>query len=139
MGTISFKATRYWKKRLHGNLFDSSSSDDEEDPEITSITPKKFTDDNQHIAQYSETSDEGDSLSYGNEDTRTPSNMGTDKQMEDIDVAGSDEDSVATIPAETVLDSRSNTVYYWKIEHTSLMEKFEDRFNKEVHIPIMKQ
>ena len=49
----------------------------------------------------------------------------------------SDEDSVATIPAETVLDS--NTVYDWKIEHTGLMEKLEDRFNKEVHIPIMKQ
>ena len=88
VGTISFKATRYYKKWLHGNLFDSSSSEDEEDPEITSSTVKKFTDDNQHIAQYSETSDEGDSLSYGNEGTRTPSNMETDKQMEDIGVVG---------------------------------------------------
>ena len=38
---------------------------------------------------------------------------------------------------ETVLDS--NTVYDWKIEHTGSMKKCEDRFNKEVHIPMAKQ
>ena len=72
VGTISFKATRYCKKPLYGNIFDSSSSEDENDPENASVTTKRITDDSQHIAQYSEKSDEGDSLSYGNEDTRTP-------------------------------------------------------------------
>ena len=43
----------------------------------------KFTDDYM-IAQYNETSTEGDSSSYGNEDTRTPSKMGNDKKMEEI-------------------------------------------------------
>ena len=93
---ISFKATRCYKKPPYGNLFDSSSSEDEHNPEITSDTLKKYADDNQHIAQYGETSNEGDCLSYGNEDTRTPSNMGTNKQMEDIVVAGSEEDSRET-------------------------------------------
>ena len=63
--------------------------------------------------------------------------MGSDKQMEEIVVAGSAEDSGAIILAETVLDS--NTIYDWKIQHTGLMKKLEDRFNKEVHIPIAKQ
>ena len=63
--------------------------------------------------------------------------MGTDKQMDDIVAAGSEEDSGATITTETVLDS--NTVYDWKVEHTDLVKKLEDRFNKEVHIPIAKQ
>ena len=112
VGNISFKATRYYIKLLYGNLFDSSSSKDEDGSEITSVTLTKFTDGNQHIAQYSETSDEGDSSSYGNEDTTTLSNMGTDKQMEDIVVAGSEEDSGATVPAEAELDS--NTAYEWK-------------------------
>ena len=97
----------------------------------------KFTDDKQDIDQYSETSTEGDSSSYGNEDTRTPSSMGNDKLMEEIVVPGGDEDSVATIPAETVLDS--NTAYDWKVAHSGLMQKLEDWFNKEVHIPIAKQ
>ena len=137
VGNISFKATRFHKTLLYGNLFDSSSSEDESDPEITSVTLTKFTDDNQDIAQYSETSDEGDSSSYCTEDTRTPSNMGTNKQMEDIVVAESDKDSGGTIPAETVLDS--NTADDWKVEHTGSMEKLEDQFNKEVHIPFAKQ
>ena len=50
--------------------------------------------------------------------------MGTDKQMEEIVVAGREEDLGATIPAETVLDS--NTVYDWKIQHTGSMKKLED-------------
>ena len=137
VGNISFKATRYNKKPLYGNLFDSSSSEDEDDPEITTVTLTIFTDDNQHIAQYNETSNEGDSLRCGNEDTRAPSNLGIDNQMEDIVVAGSAEDSGATIPAETVLGS--SAAYDWKVEHTCSMEKLEDWFNKEVHIPTMKQ
>ena len=78
---ISFKPARYYRKPLYGSLLDSSSS---EDDEIASVTAKNIEDDNQHIAQSAETSDDGDSLSYGSEDTRTSSNMGTDKQMEAI-------------------------------------------------------
>ena len=137
MGTISFKPARYYRKPLYGNLFDSSSHEDEDDPEIASVTVKNIEGDNQHIPQSAETSGDGDSLSFGLEVTRTPSNMRTDKQMEAIMVAGSEEDSGATIPAETVLDS--STVYNWKLEHTGLMKKLEDKFNKEVHIPITKQ
>ena len=96
----------------------------------------KFMDHKQDIAQYSETSTEGDSSSHGN-DARTPSNMGNDKPMEEIVEPGGDKDSEATIPAETVLDS--NTAYDWKVAHTGLMQKLKDQFNKEVHIPIMKQ
>ena len=57
--------------------------------------------------------------------------------MEEIVVPGGDKDSGATIPAETVQDS--NTAYDWKVPHTGSMQKREDQFNKEVHIPIMKQ
>ena len=98
---------------------------------------KNFEDENLHIEHHSETHDDGNSLSYGNEDTKMPSNMGTDKQMEEIVVQGSEEDSGATIPAETVLDS--HTVYDWEIQHTGSMKKLEDRFNEEVYIPTAKQ
>ena len=40
MGTISFKPASYYRKPLYGNLFDSSSSEDEDDPEIASVTAK---------------------------------------------------------------------------------------------------
>ena len=33
----------------------------------------------------------------------------------------------------------SNTADDWKVVHTALMEKLEDWFNKEVHIPIAMQ
>ena len=33
----------------------------------------------------------------------------------------------------------ANTADDWKVEYTGSMEKLEDQFNKEVHIPIMKQ
>ena len=88
------------------------------------------------IAQRSETSSEGDSSSYGNEETRTPSNMGNDKLMEVIVLPGGDKDSGATIPAETVLDSTTGDD--WKVPHAGLMQKTEDCFNEEAHTLIMK-
>ena len=88
MGTISFKPARYYRKLLYGNLFDNSSSEDEYDPTIASVTAKNIEDDNQHIAQYGETSDDGDSSSSGLEDSRTKPNMGTDKQMEEMKTLG---------------------------------------------------
>ena len=104
------------------------SSEDEDDPAITSVIPMKFTDDYQVIAQYSETSTEGDSSSYDNEETRTPSHMGNDRPTEEIVVPGGDDDSGATIPAETVLDS--TTADEWKVAHTTLMQKLEDQFDQ---------
>ena len=121
----------------YGNIFDSSSSEDEDDPEVESVAAKNIDDDNQHTAQSGDTSNDADSLSYGNEDTRTTSNMGTHKHMEEIVLGESEEESGATILVETVLDC--NTEYDWKIQHRGLMKKLEDRFNKEVHIPIAKQ
>ena len=52
-----------------------TSSEDEDDAENASVTAINIEDDNQHIEQYCETSDDGHSLSYGLEDTRTPSNL----------------------------------------------------------------
>ena len=63
VGTISFKPAQYYRKLLYGNIFDSSSSE-EDDPEIASVTAKNIEDDNQHIAQSGGTSDDGDSSSY---------------------------------------------------------------------------
>ena len=40
VGTILFKPARYHRKLLYGNLFDSYSSEDEDDPEITSVAAK---------------------------------------------------------------------------------------------------
>ena len=37
LDNITFKATRFYQKLLYGNLFDSSSSEDEDDPAITSV------------------------------------------------------------------------------------------------------
>ena len=119
-----FKPARYYRKPLCGNLFGSSSSEDKDDPEATSIAAKNADDDKEHVAQSGDSSDDADSLSYGLEDTRTTSNMGTHKHMEEIILAGSEEESGAMIPAETVLDS--NTEYDWKIQHTGLMTKLED-------------
>ena len=86
LSTISFKPARYYRKLLYGNSLDSSSSEDEDDPEIASVTVKNIEDDNQHIAQSAETSDDGDSSCYGLEDTRTPSNMGTDNNSQSEDI-----------------------------------------------------
>ena len=114
---ISFKATKFYKKLLYGHLFDSSSSEDEDDPAISSVIPLKFTDDYQVITQYSERSPGGDHSSYVNEETRTPSNMGNDKPIKEIVVPGGDNHSGATIPAWTGLDS--TTAEEWK-QHTQV-------------------
>ena len=94
---------------------------------------KNINDDNQDVAQSGDTSDDADSSSYGNEDTRVTSNMGTHKHMEEIVLAGSEEESGAMIPAETVLDY--NTEYDWKIQHTGLMKKLEDRLTRRYIFP----
>ena len=88
-------------------------------------------------AQYSETSSDSDSTSCAREETRTPSNMGDEKLMEVIVLPRGNDDSGATIPAETVLGS--TTADDWKVAHTGLNWKLEDWFGKKVHIPIVKQ
>ena len=97
----------------------------------------KFRDKYQVTAQYSETSSDSDSSSYACEETRTPSNMGNEQPMEVIVLPRGDDDSGATIPAETVLDS--TTADDWKVSLTGSMQKLEDQFDKEVHTPIVKQ
>ena len=49
------------------------------------LLQNNIEDDNQHIAQYSETSDDGDSSSYGLEDTRTTSNMGCNRNLPKVE------------------------------------------------------
>ena len=65
--------------------------------------------------------------------------METHKQMEEIVLSGSEEESGTgtMISAETVLDSNAESD--WTIQYTGLMKKLEDRFNKEVYIPVAKQ
>ena len=98
---------------------------------------KKSTGDYQVTAQYSETSSGSDSSSYACEETRIPSNMGNEKPMELLVLPKGDKDSGATIPVETVLDA--TMADDWKVAHTSSAQKLEDQFDKEVHIPMMKQ
>ena len=95
VGTISFKPARYYRKLLHGNLFDSSSSEEEDDPEVASVAAKNIGDDKQHIAQSGDSIDDADSSSYTLEDMRTTSIRKTLKCMEEIVVAGRDEESGA--------------------------------------------
>ena len=104
MVTISFKPVRYNWKLLYGNLFDNSSSVDEDDSEVASVAAKNIDDDKQHVVQSGDSSDDADSLTDALEDTRTTSNMGTHKHMEEIAFAGSEEESGAIIPAETMLE-----------------------------------
>ena len=74
---------------------------------------------------------------YACEETRTPSNMGNENLMELLILPRGNNDSGASIPVETVLDS--TTAEDWKVTHTGLMQKLEDWFDKEVHIAMMKQ
>ena len=41
VGIISFKLARYDRKLQYGNIIDSSSSEDEDDPEVASVAAKK--------------------------------------------------------------------------------------------------
>ena len=81
VGTISVKPARYYRKLLYGILFDSSSTEDEDDPEVASVAAKNIDDDNQHVAQSGDTSNDADSASYGLEHNRATSNMGTHKHI----------------------------------------------------------
>ena len=54
-----------------GNLFDSSSSEDEDDPANKIAIPMKSIGDYQVTVQYSETSSDSESSSYACEETRT--------------------------------------------------------------------
>ena len=109
VGTVSFKPARYHRKPLYGNPFDSSSSEDEDNPKVQSVVAKSIDDDN--LAQSGDTSNDTSSLSCGNEDTRTTSKLGTHKWMEEIVLSGSEEESGTMIAPEALFDS--NTEYDW--------------------------
>ena len=64
-----------------------------------------LTADDQVEAQYSGTNSDSDSSSYELDVIRTPSKTCSNKPLMEILLTGSNEDSGATIPAETVLES----------------------------------
>ena len=132
-GIISSKATWIYKKPLYRNLFDSSSSEFEEDPGMKPAMLTNITADDRVAAQNSGTNSNSDSSSYALEDTRTSSKTCSNKPSMEILSTGSDEDSGTTIPAETVLDS--NKQDEWRVESTGPMEQLEAQFNEEVCTP----
>ena len=83
-GNISFKATWIYKKPLYGNLFDSSSSEYEEDPGMKPAMLIDITADDQVEAQHSGTNSDSDSSSYALEVTRTPSKTCSNKPLMEI-------------------------------------------------------
>ena len=64
-----------------------------------------LTADDQVESQYSRTNSDSDSSSYELEVIRTPYKTCSSKPLMEILLTGSNEDSGATIPAETVLES----------------------------------
>ena len=90
-GMISFKAKWIYKKPLYGNLFDSSSSEYEEDPGMKPAMLTNLTADNQVEAQYRGTNSDSGSSCYALEDM-------SNKPLMEILLTGTDEDSGATIP-----------------------------------------
>ena len=134
-GNICFEATWYCKKSIYGDLFENSSTDEDDDTvsKLANLTsdpigdkaiPLKSTRDYQVTAQYSETSTDSDSSIYACEETILPPNLGNEKPMELIELPCSDADSGATTPAVAALCSA---------------QKLAGWFDKEVHNPMMKQ
>ena len=121
---------------IYGDLFENSSTDDDDDTVSKLANPMKATSDPtgdlanplkssrdyQVTAQCSETSTDSDSSSYSCEETILPPNMGNKKLMELIELPSSDADSGATTPAVPALSSA---------------QKLAD--DQEVHIPMTKQ
>ena len=93
-GNICFEATWYYKKPIYGDLFENSSTDNDDDtvsklanpmkatrdPTCDLAIPLKSTRDYQVTAKYSEASTDSDSSSYACEETRLPPNMGNENQ-----------------------------------------------------------
>ena len=88
-------------------------------------------------AQYSGTKSDSDSSSYALEVIRTPSKTCNNKPLMEILLTGSNEDSGATIPAETVLES--NKQDEWRVENTGPIQKLEAQLNKEVSTPTINE
>ena len=129
-GIISFKATWIYMKPLYGNLFDSSSSEFEDDPRMKPAMVTNLRTDDPVAAQYSVTNSDSDGSSDALEVTRTPSKTVNNKLTMEILLTGSDADSGTTIPAETVL--KSNLQDEWRVENTGPIQKLEVQFNKKV-------
>ena len=111
---ISFKAAWIYKKPLHGNLFDSSSSEFEDDPGMKPAMETNLRTDDPVAAQYSVTNSNSDGSSNELEVMRTPSKTCNNKLSMEILLTGSDAVSGTTIPAETALES--NVQDEWRVE-----------------------
>ena len=83
-GIISFKASWIHNKPIYGNLFDSYSSEYEEDPGMKTAMLTNLTADDQVEAQHSGTNSDSDSSSYVLEFMRTPSKPCSNKPSMDI-------------------------------------------------------
>ena len=92
-----------------------------------------LTADDRVEAQCSGTNSDSDSSSYALEVMRTPSKTCSNKPLMEILLTGSDEDSGATIPAETVLES--NKQDEWRVANIGPIQKLEAQFNEEVGTP----
>ena len=128
-GIISFKATWTYKKPLYGNLFDSSSSEFEDDPGMKPAMVNNLRTDDPVAAQCSGTNSDSDGSSDALAVTKTPSKTCSNKPLMEILLTGSNTDSGATIPAETVLES--NEQDEWRVENTGPIQKLEVQFNGE--------
>ena len=97
-GNICFEATQHYKKPIYGDLFENSSTNNNDDnaskltfpmkttsdPTCDLALPLKSTSDYQVTVQYSETSTDSDSSSYACEETRLPPNMGNEKPQNSL-------------------------------------------------------
>ena len=96
-----------------------------------------LTADDQVEAQYSGTNSDSDSSSYALEVIRTPSKTCSNKPLMETLLTGSNEDSGATIHAETVLES--NKQDEWRVENTGPIQKLEAQLNKELSTPTINE
>ena len=88
------------------NLFDSLSSEDEDDHGVKSVVGRSVDDDNPDVAKSVSTAVDTDSSSYSNEDFMTTAKMETHKLTKEI-VSRSEDKSEMMIPAETVPDTKT--------------------------------
>ena len=80
-GIISFKSAWIYKKLLYGSLFDSSSSEFEDDPGMKPAMVTNLRTDDPVVAQYSVTNSDSDGSSDTLDITRTPSKTVNNKSL----------------------------------------------------------
>ena len=128
-GIISFKAAWIYKKPLYGNLFDSSSSESDDNPGMKPVMVPNLRTDDPAPPQYSGTNSDSDGSSDAIEVMKMPSKACSNKlSMENL-LTGNDADFGTTIAVETVLES--NEQDEWRVDNTSPIQKLEVQFNKK--------